>query len=117
MSGSETLILGTPLLPIVIQLGVTLFDWMEEGCPLSSHEEDLRCMCRDKLVSLMFEKAKYWKQQSKVHAVLDGDSNTTFHNAAASRHRQRNAIKLIKDGDSELTDYKSMLASATSYYH
>jgi hypothetical protein len=74
---------------------IMLFDWHEEGHLLSMSEDDLRCMCHDRLVTLLLEKAEYLKQGSKVRVVMDGDSNTVFHHAVASYRRQRNAIKFI----------------------
>ena len=73
-----------------------LFDYLEESRDLSPQELDVRNQCQVRLAQAMKDRAAYWKQRSKQHAVRDGDSNTQFFHAHATQRMRRNAIKVVE---------------------
>jgi len=49
------------------------------------------------LANLLLQEDSYWKQQSKVFWLSDGDTNSKFFHASASALRWKNSIKKLRD--------------------
>ena len=74
-------------------------------------------MLRYKLERLQDQKNIFWKQRAKAHWLKDGDKNTSFFHACASKRRKVNILKKLKTDDGELVEGEENLRSYIANYY
>lgn len=89
----------------------SLVNCVDEGSVRKYWEE------RKKLNDLMLHEEIYWKQRAKTFWLVDGDSNTKFFHALASKRKKINHISSFKlDDGSMVMNHEEMCDIAKQYY-
>lgn len=91
-------------------------DHVEERCPLSVPERNLRTLIVNILSKVTQSKLLLWKQQSKVRAALEGDKNTRYFHVCANQRHQRNKIQIIEHDGCELRNHEQKAAVLHAFY-
>ncbi|EPS60668.1 hypothetical protein M569_14134, partial [Genlisea aurea] len=68
------------------------------------------------LNSLLMLEESYWKQRSKAHWLINGDRNTAFFHAHASRRRSTNRIHMLRTDDGHLLETETEIHSEIAEY-
>lgn len=93
-----------------------LHDVLEEGRCLSAGEHLLRRDCQDHLVLVLRERAAYWKQRGKHHAIQEGDANTRFFHAQATQRLHCNNIRALEVDGVVVSSHQDKTAALTSHH-
>lgn len=69
-------------------------------------EEGIKCYFeeRKKLEELLLHEELYWKQRAKAFWLTEGDTNSKFFHAAASKRKKLNHITHLVTGENEIVD-------------
>lgn len=72
---------------------------------------------KEKLNDLLIQEEIYWKQRAKVFWLAEGDSNTKFFHAQASKRKRQNHIPyLINDAGERIDCHEDMCVLIKEYY-
>ncbi|OMO99000.1 reverse transcriptase [Corchorus capsularis] len=71
---------------------------------------------REELNRLLEEEETYWMQRSRVNWLSDGDRNTSFFHAQASKRRKKNSIEGLEGDDGQWTNDLADIQEITSNY-
>lgn len=95
---------------------ILLMDLYEETRTLSLGEYRLRKRCRERVATMIKDRAAWWKQRGKCRALSEGDANTRYFHARASGRLRHNRIQLIEVDGAQLFAHDDKVAAITSYY-
>ncbi|XP_074363628.1 uncharacterized protein LOC141704240 [Apium graveolens] len=72
---------------------------------------------RDKLNELLLHEEMYWKQRAKIFWLKDGDANTKFFHAQATKRKKLNHIAyLVTDSGDKVDDHERMCMLTKEYF-
>jgi hypothetical protein len=95
---------------------VLLLDCLEEHMCMSPDEQQVKAVCHERLALALKAKAAFWKQRCKHRAIVEGDTNTTFHHANATHQMRRNQIQAITVGGRELSSHASKSVAVMDFF-
>ncbi|XP_040257991.1 uncharacterized protein [Aegilops tauschii subsp. strangulata] len=91
-------------------------DYLEEHRRLSPAEAALRSDARLSLAGSVARQAAYWRQRGKCRAVAEGDENTGYFHARASKRRRGNAIRVLAVNGVELVAHNAKEAALRPFF-
>ncbi|KAM3020904.1 hypothetical protein ACUV84_040901 [Puccinellia chinampoensis] len=95
---------------------VLRLDMAQDSRTLTWGETWLRKELKRKILGLASLQRTMARQRSRLLWIKEGDANTTFFHAHASKCRRRNHMFKLKKGDREVTDQQEMEELATEFF-
>jgi hypothetical protein len=90
---------------------ILLLDTLEEKRPLYRTEFNFRKIVKLHLEDLLLAKCNYWRKRCTIRWITQGEDNTKFFHAMATKRFGRNDIALLQDSDdNEVSDHDMMAA-------